>query len=122
MTRYREIYRIAQLPVFQNRMFHSEEEAKNCVKGDVVLVQDLETGLIFNQAFRPELMQYDSDYQNEQAVSKVFQEHLKNVGYVVQQHFRDCSLIEVGCGKGYFLELLQELGVEITGLDPTYEG
>ena len=122
MTQYREIYRIEQLPVFQNRMFHSEEEAKNCVKGDVVLVQDLETGLIFNQAFRPELMQYDSDYQNEQAVSKVFQEHLKNVGDVVQQHFRNHSLIEVGCGKGYFLELLQGLGIEITGLDPTYEG
>jgi hypothetical protein len=57
MNRYREIYRAEQLPVFQNRMFHSEQEARNCIKGDVVLVQDIETGLIFNQAFRPDLMQ-----------------------------------------------------------------
>jgi hypothetical protein len=28
----------------------------------------------------------------------------------------------VGCGKGYFLEQLQGLGFEITGLDPAYEG
>ena len=122
MKRYREIYRAEQLPVFQNRMFHSEEEAKNCVKGDVVLVQDLATGLIFNRAFGPELMQYDADYQNEQAISPVFREHLTNVSEVVQKHFQGHSLIEVGRGKGYFLEQLQHLGFDITGLDPTYEG
>ena len=122
MKHYREIYRAAQLPVFQNRMFHSEQEAMNCIKGDIVLVQSLETGLIFNQAFRPELMKYDSDYQNEQAVSAVFQRHLQSVSEIIIKHFEARSLIEVGCGKGSFLEQLQELGFEITGLDPTYEG
>jgi len=122
MNRYREIYRAWQLPVFQNRMFHSEQEARNCIKGDVALVQNLETGLIFNQAFRPELMQYDADYQNEQAVSIVFQTHLKDVSEIITKHFSGHSLIEVGCGKGYFLEQLQALGFDITGFDPTYEG
>jgi hypothetical protein len=28
----------------------------------------------------------------------------------------------VGCGKGFFLELLVQKGFEITGFDPTYEG
>jgi hypothetical protein len=118
---YREIYRATQLPVFQNRMFHSEEEAINCTKGDVVLVQD-ETGLIFNQAFTPELMHYDADYQNEEAVSTVFQQHLHNVSDVVRKHFQGYSLIEVGCGKGHFLEQLRNMGFDIIGLDPTYEG
>lgn len=122
MNYLREIYRAEQLPVFQNRMFHSEQEAKNCIKGDVALVQNLETGLIFNRAFRPELMQYDADYQNEQAVSTVFQTHLKDVSEIVKKHFQGHSLIEVGCGKGYFLEQLQALGFDITGFDPTYDG
>jgi SAM-dependent methyltransferase len=122
MKRYREIYRAEQLPVFQNRMFLTEQAARNCTKGDVVLVQDTETGLIFNQAFKPELMEYDSDYQNEQAVSGAFQRHLQEVSEVVTKHFQACSLIEVGCGKGYFLEQLQKLGFKVTGLDPTYEG
>lgn len=65
MKPYRVIYQVEQLPVFQNRMFHSEEEARNCAKGDMLLAQDLETGLVANQAFRPELMCYDADYQNE---------------------------------------------------------
>lgn len=96
MKPYREIYRTEQLPVFQNRMFHSEEEAKSFAKGDVVLVQDLETGLIFNQAFGPVLMKYDADYQNEQTLSAVFQRHLQNVSEVILRHFQDHSLVEVG--------------------------
>lgn len=122
MIRYREIYRTEQLPVFQNRMFHSELEARSCVKGDVILVQDGETGLIFNQAFDPAMMQYDADYQNEQAVSAVFQRHLEDVSRMIRRHFEALPLIEVGCGKGYFLEQLRRDGFEVTGLDPTYEG
>ncbi len=122
MSTYKELYRAEQLPVFQNRMFHTQEEARECVKGDVVLVRDMKTGLIFNQAFQPELMQYDADYQNEQAVSSVFRAHLEEVSAIIQKHFKGQSLIEVGCGKGYFLEHLHAQGFQITGLDPTYEG
>lgn len=122
MSNYRELYRAEQLPVFQNRMFSTAQEATACARGDVVLVQDPKTGLIFNRAFRPELMQYDADYQNEQAVSSVFRSHLDEITRIVDRHFRGCSLIEVGCGKGYFLEHLDALGFEITGLDPAYEG
>jgi hypothetical protein len=122
MNSYREIYRVEQLPVFQNRMFNSAEEARNCTKGDVVLVQDLETGLIFNQSFQPELMEYDACYQNETAISAQFRKHLEEVSAVIKQHFLGQSLIEVGCGKGYFLEQMQGLGFDIKGLDPTYEG
>jgi len=87
MHNYREIYRAEELPVFQNRMYSSREEARHCVKGDVVLVQDLETGLIFNNAFRPELMQYDENYQNEQAVSLIFKNHLSEVLKICDQAF-----------------------------------
>jgi hypothetical protein len=117
-----ELYSVTNLPVFQNRMFHSRDAAVNCTKGDVILVQDGATGLIFNRGFRPELMQYDADYQNEQAVSSAFRQHLQDVEGVVRRHFGAHSLIEVGCGKGHFLEQLQAAGFQITGLDPTYEG
>lgn len=122
MSGLAELYRAQDLPVFQNRMFDSEAAARSCTRGDVVLVQDLQTGLIFNGAFQAELMRYDRDYQNEQAVSGVFQRHLHDVAQVIRTYFQGSTLIEVGCGKGYFLEYLQSLGFPITGLDPTYEG
>ncbi len=118
----REIYRAEQLPVFQNRMFASRTSARDCTRGDVALVQSLATGLVYNQAFQPELMQYDADYQNEQGLSPAFRVHLGAMADVVTRHFSGMSLIEVGCGKGLFLEQLSGLGFDITGLDPTYEG
>ncbi|HEY4958474.1 MAG TPA: class I SAM-dependent methyltransferase [Caldimonas sp.] len=118
----REIYRAEQLPVLQNRMFASERAARECARGDVVLVQSRATGLVFNSAFRPELVQYDADYQNEQGLSAAFARHLDAVVEVMERHFAGETLIEVGCGKGLFLERLLASGFDVTGLDPTYEG
>ena len=118
----REIYRAEQLPVLQNRMFASAQSARECARGDVVLVQSRDTGLIFNAAFRPELVEYDPDYQNEQGLSAAFARHLDSVVAVIDRHFAGSTLIEVGCGKGLFLERLLASGFDVTGLDPTYEG
>ena len=116
------LYEQADFPVFQNRMYETASEARDCPKGDIRIVEDLKTGLIYNDAFRPELMIYDDHYQNEQAVSPLFQQHLESVSDLVGTHLGRDRLVEVGCGKGYFLELLLGSGFDITGFDPTYEG
>ena len=118
----RELYRVARLPVLQNRTFASVEQARASDSADIVLVQDSQSGLIFNQAFDANKLSYDADYQNEQAHSVQFQQHLNDVQAIIAHHFKGQSLIEVGCGKGYFLEMLRELGYAITGIDPSYEG
>ncbi len=122
MNTERELYRIHQLPVLQNRVFNTYQEAVECQTGDMVLVQNLDTGLIYNQAFQPEIIEYNSAYDNEQSHSRVFQDHLEDVMRIVKQHFSGQSIIEVGCGKGYFLEQLQNQGFNIRGCDPTYTG
>ena len=120
--KYRELFRVEGLPVFQNKMFADRAAALACPKGDMTLVQDMETGLIYNATFDASLLEYDADYQNEQACSGVFQRHLEDVKAIIQRHFSGKPLIEVGCGKGYFLEYLHQSGYEITGIDPAYEG
>lgn len=122
MQNVRELYRIEQLPVFQNRMYETSVEAQNCPRGDVRLVQNTATGLIYNADFWPELLDYDENYQNEQAVSPLFREHLDRVAGIVERTMGRKGLIEVGCGKGFFLETLAARGVEIAGFDPAYEG
>ena len=118
----RILYEVDQLPIFQNRMYDSEFEARSCPKGDVTLVQNLGTGLIYNASFQPELMVYDAHYQNEQAVSPLFLEHLNSVEKIIERSMGKMSLVEVGCGKGTFLEMLLADGFDINGFDPTYEG
>lgn len=117
-----KLFEVEGLPIFQNKMFARRDAALNCPKGNIRLVQDTETGLIFNAAFDASLLEYDADYQNEQAFSDVFQRHLEKVKAIIERHLGGESLIEVGCGKGYFLEYLRQAGFAITGVDPAYEG
>jgi hypothetical protein len=116
------LYEQEQFPIFQNMMYESADAARNCTRGDIRLVEDLRTGLVYNAAFDPALMEYDSSYQNEQGVSGMFRQHLQEVAGIVQRTLGGRQLVEVGCGKGTFLEMLQASGFEITGFDPTYEG
>lgn len=117
-----ELYRFKNVPVVQQRTAESAHEARNAVCGDIVIARNLETGLITNEAFRPELMDYDSSYQSDPGHSATFQAHLVQVAGIVQKHFGGQKLIEVGCGKARFLAQLQSMGFDIIGLDPTYEG
>ncbi len=116
------LYTQEQLPIFQNRMYDTEAEGRDCPRGDMHLVEDQRTGLVFNAAFRPELMVYDAHYQNEQGLSPLFRAHLELVSAIVQRSMGREAIVEVGCGKGLFLEILLGKGVDVTGFDPTYEG
>ena len=118
----RELLRFAGLPVYQNKMFATAEAAMHCPRGDLLLVQDEGTGLVHNASFDPELLSYDESYQNEQGLSHAFRDHLDAVLDLVDKHFADARIMEVGCGKGAFLELLRSRGHDAFGIDPAYEG
>jgi hypothetical protein len=122
MTAVTTLYEQTDFPIFQNRIYESANDARACPRGDIRLVQDGRSGLVYNAAFRPELMTYDAAYQNEQAHSPMFKDHLEQVAAIVERHLGRDGLVEVGCGKAYFLELLQSRGFSIAGFDPTYEG
>jgi SAM-dependent methyltransferase len=116
------LYQQTRLPVLQNRVFTTRDAARNCPVGDMCLVQDADTGLARNAAFDPSLLTYDSTYHNEQEYSLAFKQHLGRVADLVDRTLGRDNLVEVGCGKGYFLELLTSRGSSIIGFDPTYEG
>jgi len=118
----RELFRIENLPTLQNRVYPTAQEAIECPLGNIILVQDSKTGLIFNKAFNPRLLVYDRNYQNEQAHSPSFQSHLEQVTKIIERNSKNKTLIEIGCGKGRFLEMLRQRGHDITGIDPAYEG
>lgn len=118
----RLLYKQNDFPIFQNKMYETEVEARHCPKGNISLVENLNTGLIYNLDFQPELMVYDASYQNEQGVSQIFNEHLQEVSHLIKKGMGFGPFIEIGCGKGYFLEMLSTDGVDVMGFDPSYEG
>jgi SAM-dependent methyltransferase len=80
--------------------------------------------LLENDKFNPELIVYDKSYQNSVALSPTFVRHIQSVCDLISQYFsKATSILEVGCGKGDFLNLLEKNGFsDIEGFDTVYEG
>jgi len=116
------IFQAKNLPVLQNRLYTTEAEAVSCPTGDVLLKPDPRTSIISNEAFDSKRVVYDQHYNNEQGASVAFKAHLEGIADLIERHFGEPDLIEVGCGKGVFLDCLRRRGFELTGLDPAYEG
>lgn len=117
------IYKQLGFPLFQNKTYATRDEATHIKLGNVELIQDPATGLVYNHLFIPELLVYDDDYQNEQANSNVFQQHLETVLNMVQRYSAQSETgVEIGCGKAIFLEKLRQAGMTVYGFDPAYQG
>ena len=117
------IYQQMSVPLIQNKVYPTKEEARNAVCIDVVLAQSLDNGFVFSAGFNDSIIDYDEHYQNEQSNSVYFQQHLNNVIEIMDQNkCLERKVVEIGCGKAYFMNMLIDRGVDVIGFDPTYEG
>ncbi len=117
------VFRQSKVPVFQNKVYPSQEEALKAETGEVLLLQSSISGFIYNAEFDPEKMIYDKNYQNEQANSSVFKNHLKQVLTQLNTFgLAGKKIVEIGCGKGVFFDMMLAQGLDCWGYDPTYEG
>lgn len=119
----KEVFVQKKVPLFQNKVFLNEDEAKSSPSGKVRLVQSLYTGFIFNEAFDETLMNYDANYHNEQTNSSYYRKHQEKVFDLVKGFgIKDKKVVEIGCGKGHFFDIMQANNINCTGFDPAYEG
>ncbi|WP_300712521.1 class I SAM-dependent methyltransferase [uncultured Brachyspira sp.] len=116
------IFKSKNYPIFQNVVYNTAYEAMNCKVIDIEIVQDENTGLIYNNKFKSDIIDYQENYHNEQHFSDVFKKHIFEVKNIIQKYFINRKILEIGCGDGYFLELLLKYGFDIYGMDPTYIG
>jgi len=110
------------VPVLPNKPLISLEEKETYGK----ISLNLNTSLAFveNSSFEPHLITYDRAYQNSQAFSPRFLSHMKDVAALLRDVYPPgTSVVEVGCGKGDFLDLLSEgAHFDVLGFDETYGG
>lgn len=61
---------------------------------------------------------YSIDYFDFENRFRGSREHVKNVQRVYLPYFKDCeNVVDIGCGRGEFVELLAENGIGIKGVD-----
>lgn len=110
------------IPAVPNRPLFSKEEV--CVYGDLMLRKNLALNFFENSAFDSSIVVYDQNYQNSQAYSRQFHEHMNEVACFLRNKFSSGAVVvEIGCGKGDFFSLLEEGDYfKAYGFDSTYEG
>lgn len=111
-----------KLPVIPNAPLDSPDDQE--IFGTLQLRSNIITGFVENAEFDSNIIKYDNKYQNNQSVSPSFQSHMHHVLTILKSKYpKGSTAIEVGCGKGDFVELIEKDGwFEIQGFDGAYEG
>ena len=114
-----------RVPIWQNTLVKKQLDAFSVPRGDLKLVVCERCGFVFNSAFDSSIPIYGSNYDNAQFFSQVFEKYLSRLAiYLIEElGVRNCRVIEIGCGDGYFLKKLVEQGNNVgIGFDPSYTG
>lgn len=116
-----------QVPVHQNLLMRNKASALLINRGNLFLSVCEDCGFIFNQNFDAAKLQYGKDYDNSQNCSPYFEIYMSELikKLIHEKGIKDCSIVEIGCGKGAFLRKLlevEEWGNKGYGFDPSYVG
>lgn len=116
-------FEVENVPVFCNVLWPSRAEAIAASRAPIRLAYCHQCGLIYNIAFKPQLIEYSAAYENSLYFSPRFQAYAEDLACRLVRKYQlyDKDIIEIGCGQGDFLALLQRLGNNrVLGFDPSY--
>ena len=117
------------VPVLLNRLYDSAAAARGALTANLRIAACDRCGFVFNSAFDPSLIGYDSRYENDQGNSPAFSAHMSRMadrilGASVDR--ADIAVVEIGCGQARFLAaLVERAGPRIAaafGYDPAWRG
>ena len=116
-------YSVKNVPVHSCVLLSNEKDALNFPVGDVKLGFCKKCGFISNVIFNPSLIDYSSNYEDQQSFSPTFNAFANDLAnHLVNKYdLHDKDILEIGCGKGDFLALLCKLGNNRgVGIDPAF--
>jgi SAM-dependent methyltransferase len=115
----------SQVPIYQNFLLADQQAAVDIARGDLQMAACSNCGFVYNTVFDPNLLKYGQTYDNAQFFSNAFNDYLdKLAAYLIDDRgVKNCRIVEVGSGDGYFLRKLVEKGNNRgVGYDPSYRG
>lgn len=117
----------SSVPVHQNLVMADRISARKINRGNLTLAVCEDCGFIFNQDFDGSKLSYGKEYDNTQTYSPSFESYISELArsLIYDKNIQNCSVVEVGCGKGSFLRKLvesEEWGNTGYGFDPSYVG
>ncbi|UCF18337.1 MAG: methyltransferase domain-containing protein [Gemmatimonadota bacterium] len=116
-------HQISQVPVNSVLNIRGRDEALQFPRGDLALAFCTRCGFISNSLFDSRLVEYSSECEESQGCSPTFGAFARDfANSLIQKHdLRNKEILEIGCGKGEFLDLICSLGHNHgVGFDPAY--
>ena len=114
---------IRGVPIHTTILWKTKAEAQSAPVGDIALTFCRLCGHIFNPRFEVSRTEYTEAYENSLHFSPLFQRYAEGLadGLIERYGLRGKDVIEIGAGKGDFLALMVERGVNRgLGFDPSY--
>ncbi len=118
------IFAWERMPVFCNALHEMREQALRTERAAMRLVLCHRCGFIYNAAFEPQKAQYGPHYGNPLSASPHFRKYATGVAeeLIRKYSLHGKEIVEIGCGDGYFLRLLCDIGRNRgIGFDPSYD-
>lgn len=110
------------IPVLQNIVYTTREEALAAPCGSFELGTCRRCGFSWNTRFDPARIIYDQRYDNRNA-SAMFSHHYRQLSRMLIDRFSitDGTVYDIGCGKGEFLRVFASMApnVRCIGIDPS---
>jgi hypothetical protein len=125
-ARSEALFELRNAPVLQNKLLPTIEAALAASRVDTTYHYCARCNFAFNLAFDGSALSYGS-YYNKQSESSTYRQYIEDLTH---QLAVDCRLgaastiLEIGCGNGYFLSRLQAAtgSSNVHGYDPSYRG
>ncbi|KQY78992.1 hypothetical protein ASD52_03995 [Ensifer sp. Root142] len=112
----------SQIPILQNRVYDTRDEALQAPSGRLTLCTCSRCGFSYNGEFDEKLITYDEHYNND-VPSETFERYAEDIAklLITKYNLTSGTVYDVGCGKGTFLRTLCRLapGIKGIGIDPS---
>lgn len=116
------ILEFLHVPIIPNTIYTSADSARSAPRTSILLTSCHTCRLLYNATFDEKLMAYTETYGNALHYSDSFKRLSSEIAARLAERYRlrDRLAIEIGCGDGYFLNLICEIAqCAGIGFDPS---
>ncbi|MBB4063943.1 class I SAM-dependent methyltransferase [Gellertiella hungarica] len=123
-TEHNVILTRSNVPVLQNVIVKTEEEARAFPVARLRICQCRNCDFVWNADFDADVIRYDSSYNNSVQASGVYRAHQSAMAEKILARPGTFNCVDIGCGEGEFLEELARSGRvgKAIGFDPAFKG